>query len=106
MILVTGGTGLVGAHLLHLIESQSMKQKSARYLSIYTFARKKQLYLPCIKEALLEQIRWICADITDVPSLEIAFQNINMVYHCAALISFDQRRRTLQKKILKAQQIL
>jgi nucleoside-diphosphate-sugar epimerase len=28
MILVTGGTGLVGAHLLlHLIESQSMGQK-------------------------------------------------------------------------------
>jgi nucleoside-diphosphate-sugar epimerase len=45
----------------------------------------------------LEQIEWICADITDVPSLEIAFQNINMVYHCAALISFDQRRRTFWK---------
>jgi nucleoside-diphosphate-sugar epimerase len=55
----------------------------------------------------LEQIEWICADITDVPSLEIAFQNINMVYHCAALISFDPRRRTFAKKqILKAQQIL
>jgi nucleoside-diphosphate-sugar epimerase len=39
----------------------------------------------------LEQIEWICADITDVPSLEIAFQNINMVYHCAALISFDPK---------------
>jgi nucleoside-diphosphate-sugar epimerase len=60
------------------------------------------------KEALLfEQIRWIQADITEVPSLEIAFQNIDMVYHCAALISFDPRRRSIAKKqILKAPRIL
>jgi hypothetical protein len=38
----------------------------------------------------LEQIEWICADITDIPSLEIAFQNINMVYHCA-VFSFDPK---------------
>jgi hypothetical protein len=45
MILVTGGTGLVGAHLLlHLIESQSMGNKSARYLSIYTFVEKTALF--------------------------------------------------------------
>jgi nucleoside-diphosphate-sugar epimerase len=41
---------------------------------------------------------WICADITDVPSLEIAFQNINMVYHCAALISFDPKKKRKKNK--------
>jgi nucleoside-diphosphate-sugar epimerase len=35
MILVTGGTGLVGAHLLlHLIESRSIGSESMRYLSL------------------------------------------------------------------------
>jgi nucleoside-diphosphate-sugar epimerase len=78
MILVTGGTGLVGAHLLlHLIESQSMGNKSARYLSIYTFVEKTALFTLYKRKLFWNKSEWICADITDVPSLEIAFQNIN-----------------------------
>jgi nucleoside-diphosphate-sugar epimerase len=38
---------------------------------------------------LFAKIEWIQADINDVPSLEAAFQNVDRVYHCAALISFD-----------------
>jgi hypothetical protein len=56
---------------------------------------KRKLYLPCIKGSSFGTNQWICADITDVPSLEIAFQNINMVYHCAALISFDPKKKNV-----------
>ncbi|MFV8331539.1 NAD-dependent epimerase/dehydratase family protein [Flavobacterium sp. ZT3P35] len=101
MILVTGGTGLVGAHLLlHLIESQSMGNKKVRaiYRSTPSLEKTKALFNLYKKEALLEQIEWIPADITDVPSLEIAFQNINMVYHCAALISFDPKEEERLRK--------
>lgn len=101
MILVTGGTGLVGAHLLlHLIESQSMGNKKVRaiYRSTTSLEKTKALFTLYKKEALLEQIEWICADITDVPSLEIAFQNINVVYHCAALISFDPKEEERLRK--------
>jgi nucleoside-diphosphate-sugar epimerase len=47
---------------------------------------------------LFDQIEWIPADITEVPSLEIAFQNIDTVYHCAALISFDPKDEDALRK--------
>ena len=38
-------------------------------------------------------------DITDIPSLNIAFENVTNVYHCAALISFDPRDEEELRKI-------
>lgn len=94
MILVTGGTGLVGAHLLlDLIDSPNIGSEKVRaiYRSNASMKKTKSLFSKYKKESLLEQIDWIQADITDVPSLEIAFQNIDIVYHCAALISLDPK---------------
>ena len=94
MILVTGGTGLVGAHvLLHLIESQTLGDSKVRaiYRTDGSLEKTKALFALYKKVSLLEKIEWIPADITDVPSLEMAFQNITIVYHCAALISFDPK---------------
>ncbi|MES2578308.1 MAG: NAD-dependent epimerase/dehydratase family protein [Bacteroidota bacterium] len=101
MILVTGGTGLVGAHLLlHLIESRSIGSEKVRaiYRSIASMEKTKSLFATYKKESLFEQIEWIPADITEVPSLEIAFQNIDTVYHCAALISFDPKDEDALRK--------
>ncbi|WKL42701.1 NAD-dependent epimerase/dehydratase family protein [Flavobacterium sp. ZE23DGlu08] len=101
MILVTGGTGLVGAHLLlHLIESQSIGSEKVRaiYRSIASMEKTKSLFATYKKESLFDQIEWIPADITEVPSLEIAFQNIDTVYHCAALISFDPKDEDALRK--------
>ncbi len=101
MILVTGGTGLVGAHLLlHLIESRSIGTEKVRaiYRSVASMEKTKSLFSMYKKESLFEQIEWIQADITEVPSLEIAFQNIDTVYHCAALISFDPKDENLLRK--------
>lgn len=97
MILVTGGTGLVGAHLLlHLIENG--EKVRAIYRSVASIEKTKSLFTIYKKESLFEQIEWIPADITEVPSLEIAFQNIETVYHCAALISFDPKDENKLRK--------
>lgn len=97
MILVTGGTGLVGAHLLlHLIENEEKVQ--AIYRNIDSIQKTKNLFVLYKKEALFEKINWIQADIIDVPSLEIAFENVDYVYHCAALISFDPKDEDLLRK--------
>lgn len=101
MILVTGGTGLVGAHLLlHLIESRSIGIQKVRaiYRSVASIEKTKSLFAIYKKESLFDQIEWVSADITEVPSLEIAFQNIDTVYHCAALISFDPKDEDLLRK--------
>ncbi|MDI6032217.1 NAD-dependent epimerase/dehydratase family protein [Flavobacterium sp. LB2P84] len=97
MILVTGGTGLVGAHLLlHLIENG--EKVRAIYRSVTSMEKTKSLFSMYKKESFFEQIEWIPADVTEVPSLEIAFQNIDTVYHCAALISFDPKDEDILRK--------
>ena len=102
MVLVTGGTGLVGTHvLLQLIESQinGSEKIRAMYRNSASIEKTKSVFAFYKKEHLLQQIEWIPADITDVTSLEIAFQNISQVYHCAALISFDPADENKLRKI-------
>lgn len=97
MILVTGGTGLVGAHLLlHLIENG--EEVRAIYRNSATIQKTKSLFSLYDKQYLFVKIDWIKADILDIPSLEIAFENIKFVYHCAALISFDPKDEELLRK--------
>lgn len=90
MILVTGGTGLVGAHLLlHLLENG--EKVRAIYRKKSNIQKTKSLFLHYNKSALFDAIEWVQADILDIPSLEHAFVDITRVYHCAAVISFDPK---------------
>lgn len=98
MVLVTGGTGLVGAHLLlHLVENE--EKIVAIYRNEKTIEKPKALFNQFEKEHLFSKIQWIEADILDISSLEIAFQNIDYVYHCAAQISFDPNDENLLRKV-------
>ncbi len=98
MVLVTGGTGLVGAHLLlHLVENGDSVR--AIYRNAATIEKTKSLFSLYNKELLLEKVDWIQADIIDIPTLEIAFENVEYVYHCAALISFNPKDENLLRKI-------
>ncbi len=98
MILVTGSTGLVGSHLvLHLIEQgQSVK---AVFRDEVGRQKVKTVFEYYKKEYLFEAINWCQADILDTPSLEMAFQDVERVYHCAALISFDPGDEEKLRKI-------
>ncbi len=102
MILVTGGTGLVGSHLLLDLTSSGKKVRaifrsresisSVKRVFSYTNSKERT-------EELLQQIEWIQADITDIPSLDKAFDGIKEVYHCAALISFDPSMDSRLRKV-------
>ncbi|URC13318.1 NAD-dependent epimerase/dehydratase family protein [Flavobacterium sp. B183] len=97
MVLVTGGTGLVGAHLLlHLIENGESVR--AIYKTQNNIQKTKSVFELYKKVDLFEKIEWLEADILDVPSLETAFSGIDYVYHCAALISFDPKDEELLRK--------
>ena len=98
MVLVTGGTGLVGSHLLlHLIENG--ENVRAIYRTKNNIQKAKSVFELYKKEALFEKIEWLEADILEVPSLENAFIDIDYVYHCAALISFDPKDEEALRKI-------
>lgn len=88
---------MVGAHLLlHLIENGESVR--AIYRNLNAVQKTKDLFSLYKKEALFEKIDWIQADIIDIPSLEIAFENVEYVYHCAALISFNPKDEDALRK--------
>ncbi len=83
MILVTGGTGLVGSYLL-----QTLLQKGENVRAIYRGERPNTT-----------NVDWVKTDILDVLGLEAAMQGVTQVYHCAAVVSFNPRKRALMHKI-------
>lgn len=90
MNLVTGGTGLVGSHIiLDLIDKglpvRALKRDKSNLepiKSIFDFYKKSDLF---------EKIEWVNGDILDIPSLESAMDQIENVYHSAALVSFHKK---------------
>ena len=99
MILVTGGTGLVGSHLLfELVKNkQTVRAIYRREHKLDAVKRVFSYYAENATE-LFDTIEWVKADITEIPALQEAFNGIEYVYHCAAFISFEpDKYRTLRK---------
>ena len=101
MILVTGGTGLVGSHLLyHLTKLNGSKVRAIkRNDDIDSVLNLFKFYDSINAEALFDKIEWVNANITDIHSLELAFNKVDLVYHCAALISFNPKENDLMKSV-------
>jgi len=100
MILVTGGTGLVGSHLLYQLAIQKEDVIAIRRKSSNMSAVKKVFsYYTDNFETLYSSIQWLEADINDIPALTKAFEGVTHVYHSAALISFDSSDYKLMRKI-------
>ena len=90
MILVTGGTGLAGTHLLQELTSRGEKVRALRrkgsktdfvkhVFDAYAGDPAKQMNL----------IEWVVGDVLDLFSLEDAMEGVTKVYHNAAVVSFD-----------------
>ncbi|MDP3394684.1 NAD-dependent epimerase/dehydratase family protein [Sediminibacterium sp.] len=80
MILVTGASGLVGSHLL-----QQLVQTGQSVKALYRNT------IPTINNT--EGVEWIKGDILDVVSLEESMDQIDQVYHCAAVVSFNPAKK-------------
>ena len=90
MILVTGGTGLVGSHLLHYLLERNESVK-AIYRSEESLEKTRMVFKGYGSSDLFDRILWVQADLTDYFSLEDIFDDINYVYHCGAVVSFDRK---------------
>jgi len=93
MILVTGGTGLLGGHLLYNLVCKN-EHVRAIYRTKKTLKNVKSIFLTYTEdyESLLKKIEWVKADILDIPALDKALKNVSYVYHCAAFVSFEPHK--------------
>ncbi len=94
MILVTGGTGFLGAHLLfHLINYKDESIRAIyRNTSNFDLVKKIFSYYTDNKN-LFEKIKWIKADILDFHDVSEVLKGVSHVYHAAAGVSYDFRDR-------------
>ena len=91
MVLVTGGTGLVGSHLLYQL-SLNNDNLIAIHRGSSDIGIVKRVFSYYTKDAntLFDKISWKQADITDISALQKVFKTqFKHVYHCAAMISFN-----------------
>ncbi len=94
MIFVTGGTGLVGSHLLYKLTKSNdniiaLKQKTSNINNVkYIFSIYEKNY-----EKLFNKIRWINGDIRNNLLLNDITKDISTIYHTAAFVSYNKRHK-------------
>ncbi|MCX7550999.1 NAD-dependent epimerase/dehydratase family protein [Xanthomarina sp. F2636L] len=99
MILVTGGTGLVGSHLLfQLIQENKAVRAIYRNEKKLSIVKKVFSYYCENPDELFNKIEWIQADLTDIPLLSGAFKDVTHVYHSAAFVSFEPNKYHVLRK--------
>lgn len=91
MILVTGATGLVGGHLIrHLLQHNDKIVALRREKSNLTPLRAILRFYGENVDEMMSRIEWRFADMNDDASLKRAFEGIEYVYHCAAVVSLGK----------------
>lgn len=93
MVFVTGATGLLGTHVL-----VELLKRGKKIRALYR-SSEKQVFVKSIfqhffgsdAEKYYEKINWVKGDILDVTSLEEGIEGCEIVFHCAALVSFKKR---------------
>lgn len=90
MILVSGGSGLVGSYLLKSLISKGEKVR-AIYRSQKSLDKTRLLFDAFEEPDYFDKIEWVKSDILDLSALELAFEEVKKVYHCAAVVSFQEK---------------
>lgn len=89
MILVTGGTGLVGSHLLYQLTLRGEKVRATKRPSsqLADVALAFSFYSPEAKN-LLDLIEWVDVDLENPYDVNEVCAGITSIFHCAAQVSF------------------
>lgn len=107
-ILVTGATGMLGAHLLwNLLQKGYNIRATKRQSSSLTQTEKIFKFYNDQLSHYAEKIEWVEGDVINAESLQKAMKDIDLVYHCAAMVSFaDNPDKLLEINIQGTKNIL
>ena len=100
MILITGATGLLGAHLLLelLRDGRAVRAIRREHSDLARVRNLFRYYVPDPDE-WLSKVEWVQADLLDNGSIGDALQGVEEVYHAAALVSFSHRDHQKMLKV-------
>lgn len=88
-ILVTGGSGFIGAYIIKELVEKGYAVRAIRHSNAAPF------FIP---EHINARVEWVPGDVLDVVSLDEAMEGVDAVIHAAAKVSFgDKDRRSLYK---------
>lgn len=94
MNLVTGATGIVGIHIM-----LELLQRGEEVKALYRKDSDRNVVSQVFKyynaENLLSKIQWCEANILDKDSVDDAMDNIDTIYHTAAMVSFCKKDHAL-----------
>lgn len=98
MIVVTGASGFLGAHILQMLIANGEHVRAIRRNSS-DLDFVKRVFHNFGNAHDFEKIEWFDADILDYFSLENAFQNAHTVIHAAAMVSFANKDKAKMYQI-------
>jgi dihydroflavonol-4-reductase len=90
MILVTGGTGFLGAYIIAELVERGHAVRAIRHTSSLPFY---------ISPHILQQVEWVDGDVLDILSLQDSMKNVTQVVHCAAIVSFHKQDRNTMYQV-------
>jgi nucleoside-diphosphate-sugar epimerase len=94
MVFVTGGTGMVGAHLLYDLVIKGEKVRALKRPGSSILRTEKIFACYSVEyHALMQNIEWVEGDILEKESLRELLAGVDWIYHVAAIVSFDPRDR-------------
>jgi nucleoside-diphosphate-sugar epimerase len=92
MIFVTGASGFLGSHLLHdLVVLERPVRALYRDREKLEHVRKIFSYYHADADKLMKRIDWVQGDILDYFTLVEFMKGIDQVYHCAGVVSFNNK---------------
>jgi dihydroflavonol-4-reductase len=103
MILITGATGLIGAHLLYRLLSVGNQRVRivVRNRNRLAGIHKVFGYYGADGNELLSNVEIMEGDLLDMATVVSALAGVSKVYHCAAIVSFhpSERERIIRENI-------
>jgi dihydroflavonol-4-reductase len=90
-ILVTGGTGLLGSHLIWHLVSGGARVKATYRRNNREKVKKVFRYYSGNPEELYQAIEWIECDSCNYAGLKAAMEGITHVYNCASIVNFNRK---------------